>query len=79
MRAASSSSEAYLVVDAAPIAEGLRLVPARAVTAMRHDDRTITIDVTPSQLAAAPAFEGDRLDDAARAAHEDYFSRLLPT
>jgi hypothetical protein len=79
VRASSSSSAAYLVVDAAPVVEGLRLVPARAVTSMRHDDRTVRIDVTRSQLAAAPAFEGGRLDDAARAAHEDYFSRLLPT
>lgn len=77
VRASSSSAAAYLVVDAAPAVDGLRLVPARAVTSMRHDDRTVMIDVTSSQLAAAPAYEGERVDDAVRAEHDRYFSDLL--
>ena len=77
VRASSSSAAAYLVVDAAPAVAGLRLVPARAVTSMRHDDRTVRIDVTSSQLAAAPAYEGERLDDAVRAEHDRYFGELL--
>jgi len=77
VRASSSSAAAYLVVDAAPSVDGLRLVPARAVASMRHDDRTVRIDVTISELAAAPPYEGDRLDDAVRATHDRYFSDLL--
>jgi hypothetical protein len=77
VRASSSSSAAYLVVDAAPSVDGLRLVPACAVTSMRHDDRTVMIDVTSSELAAAPPYVGDQLDDAVRAAHDRYFSDLL--
>ena len=77
VRASSSSAAAYLVVDATPAVDGLRLVPARAVASMRHDDRTVRIDVTSSELAAAPPFEGERLDDAVRSEHERYFSDLL--
>lgn len=76
VRASSSSASAYLVVDAAPAVEGLRLVPARAVTSMHHDARTIWIDVTRSELAAAPPYEDDRVDDAVHAEQDDYFSGL---
>lgn len=76
VRASSSSAAAYLVVDATPAVEGLRLVPARVVTSMRHDDRTVRIDVTSRQLAEAPAYEGERLDDAVRAEHDRYFGAL---
>ena len=78
VRASGSSAEAYLVVDAAaPAVRGLRLVPAGAVASLRHEDRTVRIDVTGSQLAAAPVFEGEGLDDAVRTAHDHYFRRLL--
>ena len=77
VRASSSATAAYLVIDATPDVEGLRLVPARAVTSMHHHDRTVRIDLTGSQLAAAPAYEGERLDEDVRAEHERYFTDLL--
>jgi hypothetical protein len=76
VRASSSSAAAYLVVDAAPVVSGLRLVPARLVASMRHDDRTVQVDLRRVQLAAAPAYEAEQVDDAVRAEHDDYFSRL---
>ena len=78
VRASSSSAAAYLVVDAGPAVTGLRLVPAGAVTSIHHDGRTVRIALTRVQLAAAPAYEDDTLDDSVRAEHDDYFSNLDP-
>ena len=78
VRASSSSDVAYLVVDAGPEITGLRLVPAGAVTSMHHDGRTVRIGLARVQLAAAPAFEDDTLDDSVRAEHDRYFSNLDP-
>ena len=75
--ASSSSSAAYLVVDPAPSGGGLRLVPASVVTSLRHDERTVSIDVTRAQLAAAPAYGDHRVDDAVRAEHDHYFRALF--
>ncbi|WP_416952905.1 hypothetical protein ACNKF0_13630 [Nocardioides sp. T5] len=74
VRASSSSAAAYLAVDAARAGAGLRLVPAGAVASMDHDDRTVRIDLTVVQVAAAPAYE--EADGAVRAEHHDYFSTL---
>ena len=78
VRASSSSDAAYLVVDTAPAIAGLRVVPAGSVTSMDHDGGTVRIDLTAAQLAAAPAYEDDLLDDSGRAVHEHYFSNLGP-
>ncbi|NUS41485.1 MAG: PRC-barrel domain containing protein [Terrabacter sp.] len=76
VRASSSSDVAYLVVDGPSAAAGRRLVPARVVTSIRHDDRTVRIDLTGAQLLAAPAYEDEPLDDTVRAAYDHYFSGL---
>lgn len=78
VRASSPSTAAYLVVDAVPSVGGLRLVPAGAVTSMHHDGRTVRVDLTTDQLAAAPDCEDDALDDSARAVHDRYYSNLDP-
>ena len=76
VRASSSAPAAYLVVDAAAAIAGTRLVPAGAVTSMHHDGRTVRIALTRVQLADAPAYEDDTLDDSVRAEHDHYFSSL---
>jgi len=76
VRASSSSEMAYLVVDAVPAGAGRRLVPARAVTSIRHDDRAVRVELTGVQLLAAPAYEDEQLDDVVRAEHDHYFSTL---
>ena len=53
-------------------------MPAGAVTSMHHDGRTVRIALTRVQLAAAPAYEDDTLDDSVRAEHDHYFSNLDP-
>jgi len=78
VRASSPSAAAYLVVDAAPSVGGLRVVPAGAVRSMHHAGRTVRVDLTTDQLAAAPDYEDDTLDDSARAVHDRYFSSLDP-
>ena len=78
VHASSSSAAAYLVVDAVPVSTGLRLVPAGAVDSMDHDGRTVRIVLTRRQLAAAPAYEEDSVDDSVRAVHDHYFSNLDP-
>jgi len=78
VRACSSSAAAYLVVDAVPPITGLRVVPAGAVTSMHHDGRTVRTALTRGQLAAAPAYEDDTLDESVRAVHDHYFSNLDP-
>ena len=76
VRASSSTDAAYLVVDAVCATTGLRLVPAGAVTSMHHDGRVVRIALTGSQLAAAPAYEDDTLDESVRAVHDRYFSNM---
>ncbi len=44
---------------------------------MHHDGRTVRIALTRAQLAAAPAYEDDTLDDSVRAVHDHYFSNLV--
>jgi hypothetical protein len=78
VRASSSTDAAYLVVDAVVATTGLRLVPAGVVTSMHHDGRTVRVALTGAQLAAAPAYEDDALDDSVRAVHDHYFSNLVP-
>jgi hypothetical protein len=78
VRASSASAAAYLVVDAGPAVAGLRLVPAGVVTSMQHDGRTVRTVLSRVQLAAAPSYEDDTLDDSVRAAHDRYFSNLDP-
>ena len=78
VRASSSSDAAYLVVDAGPAMAGLRLVPAGAVLSMHHDGRTVRIAPTRVQLADAPAYEDDTVDESVRAEHDHYFSSLNP-
>ena len=78
VRASSSTDAAYLVVDAGPATAGLRLVPAGAVTSMHHDGRSVRIALTRVQLAAAPAYGDDTLDDSVRAEHDHFFSNLDP-
>ncbi len=75
-RASSSSAAAYLVVDAGPPIAGPRLVPAGAVTSMHHDGRTVRIALDRVQLAAAPAYDDDTLDDSVRVEHDHYFGSL---
>ena len=54
------------------------VVPAGAVAWMDHDGRTVRIVLTRRQLAAAPAYEEDSVDDSVRAVHDHYFSNLHP-
>lgn len=75
VRAASAPGTAHLVVDAAPAA-GRRVVPALAVSSIRHDERAVRVDLTSVQLLSAPAYEGAELDEAVRAQHDLYFSSL---
>jgi hypothetical protein len=75
VRASSLSAAAYLVIDAAPEVEGLRLVPAGAVASMDHDDRTVRVGLTRVEVAAAPAYERE-LDGAARTEYDGYFADL---
>ena len=53
-------------------------MPAGAVTSMHHDGRTVRIALTRVQLADAPAYEDDTLDDSVRAEHDHYFGSLDP-
>ena len=77
-RASSSSPRPTWSSTPAPAIAGPRLVPAGAVTSMHHDGRTVRIALTRVQLAAAPAYEDDTLDDSVRAEHDHYFSNLDP-
>lgn len=74
VRAASSPDVAYLVVDVP--AAGRRVVPALAVSSIRHDERTVRVDLTRVQLLSAPSYEDAELDDTVRAQHDHYFSNL---
>ncbi|MCY4727422.1 hypothetical protein NYO98_14130 [Nocardioides sp. STR2] len=75
VRATSSPGAAHLVVDAVPAA-GRRVVPALAVSSIRHDERTVRVDLTRVQLLSAPAHEDAEIDDSVRARVDRYFSGL---
>ena len=75
----SDQRGAYLIVLGGPWNGGRTLMlPAAAVRRVERSTRLVHLHPTRAQLAAAPAFENDRYQDAAyRAELADHYGRLL--
>ena len=72
--ATNDISASYLVVDVGFWIFGKkRLIPAGALTALDHEDRTIRLAMTKEQVKNAPDYDSDRWHADSRAAHEGYY------
>ena len=73
---ASTSSGRYLVVDLDDTSEGARVVPAGVVVELRHEDRTVRLDLTRRLLGDAPAHDDVRRSESELADLSSYYGRL---
>ena len=68
------ASSSYVVVDTGFWIFGKkRLVPAGAISDVEHDRKVVRVQMTKEQIKSAPDFDSDKLDDAARTTHADYY------
>jgi len=75
-RATSAPIGRYVVVDIEKCCGGPRIVPARMVAALRHEDRVLRLDLTRQQLEDAPANDDASWSDALLAELEAYYATL---
>ncbi len=73
-QATNEVSNAYIVVDTGFWIFGKkRLIPAGAVTAVEHDDKTILLSLTKEQVKAAPDYDAASWNDDSRDRHVEYY------
>ena len=72
--ATNKVDNAYVVVDTGFWIFGKkRLIPAGAISAVEHDDKTIRVNMTKDQIKGAPDYDAETFTDDSRAQHSDYY------
>ena len=73
--ATNKVDNAYVVVDTGFWIFGKkRLIPAGAISAVEHDDKTIHVNMTKDQIKGAPDYDAEHWTDDTRAQHGAYYS-----
>lgn len=69
----------HVVVDTGPWIFGKkRLIPARAITRIEHEDKTVHVNLTKDQIKDAPDFDDvESDDDEHRSTHGEYYRPYL--
>jgi hypothetical protein len=69
------SGRQHVVVDTGPWIFGKkRLIPARAITRIEHEDEVVHLNLTKDQIKDAPDFDDVRRDDEEhRSTHGEYY------
>jgi len=75
-KATNETDASYVVVDTGPWIFGKkRLIPAGAITDVRHDDKTAIVSMTKDQVKSAPDYDDADWIDETRDRHADYYNR----
>lgn len=74
--AASTSAGRYVIVEIDDASEGVRVVPAGVVAELRHEDRTVRIDLSRRQLDEAPTHDDHPRSTSEIADLESYYGGL---
>ena len=75
-KATTETDASYVVVDTGPWIFGKkRLIPAGAITDVRHDDKTALVSMTKDQIKSAPDYDASDWNDQTRSQHADYYDR----